>query len=352
MTPDTPLAARSRLADVAREAGVSRATVDRVLNGRAGVHARTAQHVHAVVERLGYRPDPAATRLARTRQHTLCVVLPSGSNSFVAMLADQVRALGPWLAEQRASAHVEHVDVFSAQALARHLAGLHGRHDAVIVMALDHPQVRAAIDDLVASGTVVVTLVSDVPGSRRAHYVGIDNVSAGRTAATLIGRFVGRSNGPREARVGIVLGDHALRDHAERLFGFQQVIAAEHPHLSLLAPIEGHDDSAQTRPLAAKLLKRERGLAALYSIGAGNRGIRAALDESGRAREIVWVCHELTPHARRALLDGVADAVINQDAGHEVRSAVRVALARLWDERVMADQERIRIDIFLKDNLP
>ena len=49
---------------------------------------------------------------------------------------------------------------------------------------------------------------------------------------------------------------------------------------------------------------------------------------------------------------GVADAVINQDAGHEVRSACRLALAALSGERVLPDQERIRIDIFLRDNLP
>jgi LacI family transcriptional regulator len=120
----------------------------------------------------------------------------------------------------------------------------------------------------------------------------------------------------------------------------------------MLAPIEGHDDSAETQPLVSRLLKRERELVALYSIGAGNRGIRAALDSSGRAREIVWVCHELTPHARRDLLDGVAAAVINQDAGHEVHSAIRVALAQLSGERLMAEQERIRIDTFVKDNLP
>ncbi len=54
----------------------------------------------------------------------------------------------------------------------------------------------------------------------------------------------------------------------------------------------------------------------------------------------------------RALLDGVADAVINQDAGHELRSAFRLALARLNKERVVFDQERIRIDIFVKENLP
>ena len=348
MAASARIAAQVRLADVAREAGVSTATVDRVLHGRSGVKSRTAERVAAVVRRLDYRPDPAATRLARARHRSICFVLPGGGHSFVTMLAGEVRNLGHWLSEQRASAHIENVDSFAPEVVARCLAGLHGRHDAVVVMALDHPQVRAAIDDLVASGTLVVTLVSDVPSSRRSHYVGIDNVAAGRTAASLLGRFVGE----REARVGIVLGSHALRDHAERLFGFQQVMAAEFPALKLLAPLEGHDDPAQTQPLVTRLLKRERELAAIYTIGAGNRGIDAALRASGRADGLVWVCHELTAHTRRALLDGVADAVINQDAGHEIRSAVRLALARLGGERVVAAQERIRIDIFVKDNLP
>ena len=177
------LSSRSSLADVAREAGVSLATVDRVLHGRAGVRERTSARVHEVVQRLGYRPDPAAARLARARDLSLGFVLPSGSNSFVTMLAEQMHALRPWLAEQRATAAIETVDVFSPDTLANHLAGLRGRHDAVVVVALDHPRVRAAIDDLVDAGTPVVTLVSDVPSSRRAHYVGIDNVAAGRTAA-------------------------------------------------------------------------------------------------------------------------------------------------------------------------
>jgi hypothetical protein len=97
----------------------------------------------------------------------------------------------------------------------------------------------------------------------------------------------------------------------------------------------------------AKLLRREVDLVGLYSIGAGNRGIQAALERSDRADKIVWICHELTTYARQALLAGVADAVINQDAGHEVRSACRLALAALSGERVLPGQERIRIDIHL-----
>src|SRR5215831_14391353 len=240
------IAARANLQDVARAAGVSLATVDRVLHGRAGVHARTVERVNEVVRQLGYRPDPAAARLARNRIVKLVFVLPTGTNSFITLLNQQVQAISPWLAEQRAAATVQTVDVFSPLALARHLAGLQGRCDAAVVMALDHPQVRAAIDDLVAHGTAVVTLVSDVPSSRREHFVGIDNVAAGRTAATLLGRFVRPLSG--EARVGIVMGSRSLRDHAERLFGFEQVMAAEYPQLRLLAPIEGHDLSERTEP--------------------------------------------------------------------------------------------------------
>jgi LacI family transcriptional regulator len=256
--------------------------------------------------------------------------------------------VAPWLTEQRATATVQRADVFSPDALARQLATLKGRCSAAVVMALDHPVVRAAIDDLVAAGTLVVTLVSDVPASKRCHFVGIDNVAAGRTAGSLLGRFVG----PRSGRIGIVMGSRALRDHAERLFGFQQVMAAEYPALRLLPAIEGQDLSRRTEPMVAKLLQREPELLGLYSIGAGNRGIQAALERSGRAGDIVWICHELTPHARQALLSGVAHAVINQDAGHEIRSACRLALAALSRERVLPDQERIRIDIFLRDNLP
>jgi LacI family transcriptional regulator len=347
MSPD-PSAVRATLQDVAREAGVSLATVDRVLNQRPGVHARTVQRVHEAVQRLQYRPDPAAARLARQRQHQVAFLLPSGTNSFIEMLREQIAENRPWMNDHRVASALVEVDVFEPERLARAIAALQGRCDAAIVMALDHPLVRDAIDGLEQSGVAVITLVSDVPASRRLRYVGIDNVAAGRTAATLLGRFCGR----RKAEVGVIVGSLALRDHAERHLGFQQVLRAEHPLLQMLPPIEGKDDSGRTEVLARQLLEQHPKLAAIYSVGAGNRGISAALKASGRAHEVVFIAHELTPQARRDLLDGTMDAVINQDAGHEIRSALRIALAHLDRDTVMDDQERIRIDIYVKDNLP
>jgi LacI family transcriptional regulator len=339
---------RATLNDVAREAGVSLATVDRVLNKRPGVHARTVGRVADAVQRLNYRPDPAAARLARQRLHRVCFMLPSGSNSFVAMLREQIAENRPWMEDHRVVAQTVEVDVFEPEQLAHRLLAIKGRCDTAVVMALDHPLVRAAIDELTAQGIGIITLVSDVPSSRRHRYVGIDNVAAGRTAGTLIGRFVGG----RQGDVGVIVGSLSLRDHAERSFGFNQVMAAEHPGLVVLSPIEGKDDSRRTEALCGDLLAAHPALVAIYSVGAGNRGIASALQASGRAKQVVFVGHELTPFARRDLLSGTMDAVLNQDAGHEVRSALRLALSRLTQEPVHADQERIRIDIYLKDNLP
>jgi LacI family transcriptional regulator len=98
--------------------------------------------------------------------------------------------------------------------------------------------------------------------------------------------------------------------------------------------------------------KRERELAAIYSHRRRQpRHRRGPPGERTRRPPRLGLPRAHRPH-RRALLDGIADAVINQDAGHEIRSAVRLALARLGGERVVAAQERIRIDIFVKDNLP
>ena len=343
-----PLRRRATLEDVALEAGVSLATADRAVNGREGVRERTAARVAAAVAKLGYRPNPAAARLARSQSFRFAYVLPSTANAFMANLEAHVAKATAWLASQNAYIDILRADVFAPDALAGLLETLPDTYDGVATVALDHPRVRIAINDLVQRGVAVVTLVSDAPSSRRNHYVGIDNPAAGRTVGTLMGRFLGG----RRGRIGVIAGSMALRDHAERHFGFNQVMSAEYSHLSLLPVCEGRDDIGQNRRLTRELLAAHPDLVGLYNVGAGNEGIAATLEASGRARDIVWIAHELGAETRRLLLDGALDAVINQDAGHEVRSAARLLLARCTGEAIIPEQEMIRIEIFLRDNLP
>ena len=339
---------RATIEDVAEEAGVSIATVDRVLNGRAAVRPQTAERVEKAIRRLNYQPDRLAARLARARDYRFCFILPEGTNAFMQALADAVKEEALRMAREKVVIDLRHTDVFDAQRLSATLDTIGAAYDGAAVVALDHPRVREAINALSDRGVSVVTLVSDVPSSRRIHYVGIDNSAAGRTAATLMGRYLSG----RRGKVGLVAGSLSLRDHIERQFGFEQVIAHDFPNLTLLPVREGRDDRDKVQAVAEQLLADHPDMIGLYNVGAGSAGIAAALEHAGRARQVVFITHELTVDTRRALIDGTIDIIINQDAGHEVRSAIRVLISKADRLPIVEQMERIRIDIYLRDNIP
>ncbi|HEV7308509.1 LacI family DNA-binding transcriptional regulator [Ensifer sp.] len=340
---------RPTVHDIAAKAGVSLATVDRVLNNRPGVRGVTRDKVERAIETLGYVRDVAAANLAKSRSYPLVFILPEGDNTFMRGLAAEVEAAKARSAIERTAITILSVPAFDRVALARALGEARALGPAgVAVVAIDAPEVVAAVDALRSDGIAVVTLVSDLPGSTRDHFAGVDNVAAGRTAGALMGRFLGGRDGP----VAIVAGSMLVRDHRDRVEGFSAAMAESAAGRQLLPIVEGHDDPAEVERLVGGLMADHADLAGIYNLGAGNRGLIAALEASGRGKDVCAVAHELTPHSRAALTSGTIDALLNQDAGHEVRSAIRVLKARADGLAVISAQERIRIEIFLKDNLP
>jgi LacI family transcriptional regulator len=337
--------ARATLEDVADKAGVSIATVNRVLNGRDQVRPQNAKRVETAIRALNYQPDRLAARLAKRRDYRFCFVLPRGDNMFMRGLEREITSHAHHLESDRVSTDVLYTDVFEPQSLAEALDGLIG-YDGVAVVALDHPQVREAISNLSRRGVAIVTLVSDVPGSSRDHFVGIDNSAAGRTAATLLGRYCAGRSGT----IGVVAGSLSLRDHAERHFGFMQVMQQEFGHLKVLAVCEGRDNAIQNQKLVRSLLETNVNLIGIYNIGSGPEGILDAVQL--QKRELVFITHELNAVTRRGLIDGTIAAVIAQDPGHEIRSCLRVLMAKCDNAPIIAAMERISIDIFVRDNLP
>ncbi|WAJ29278.1 LacI family DNA-binding transcriptional regulator [Antarcticirhabdus aurantiaca] len=336
------------LLDVARAAGVSRATVDRVINGRPNVKAKTLQRVREAMERLSYRPDPLAAGLARRARYRFCFLLPAGTNAFMDEVAAQVAGSAAWLAGTRASIERRFVDVFDPFALAGAIDAVDRGFDGAAIVALDEPHVRAAVDRLVADGIPVVTLISDAPASRRLGFVGVDNAAAGRTAAALLGRF----SGGRGGSVGVLVGSLSLRDHVDRLFGFRQLVERDYRHLSLLPVVETRDEDGEAEAAVARLAAADAGLVAIYNAGAGNRGAGRALSRLGADRRPVFVGHELTSASAGPLREGLFDALIAQNAGHEVRSAARLLIAQASGAPIIPEQERIRIDVFIRENMP
>src|SRR5688572_24815566 len=203
---------RATVHDVAREAGVSLATVDRVLNARPGVRPATAEKVEGAIRALDFRRDLSASLLARARDLRILFLIPDGRNEFMLNLEAAVARRARTSRTERTTIETHEFKALDARAPAQALDGLDPKRcDCAVIVATDDDRVRKAVHAATRRGIAVVTLVSDLPGSARKHFVGIDNIAAGRTAASLLGRFCA------PGRIGLIAGSLALRDHRERL---------------------------------------------------------------------------------------------------------------------------------------
>ena len=106
-----PVMARATIEDVAEKAGVSVATVDRVLNGRAQVRPQNAKRVEAAIRALNYHPDRLAARLAKGREYRFCFVLPKGDNIFMRGLEAEISNHARHLESERVNADILYTDV-------------------------------------------------------------------------------------------------------------------------------------------------------------------------------------------------------------------------------------------------
>lgn len=348
-TAKLTLIAKPTVNDIARVAGVSLATVDRVLNERPGVRDVTIKKVQAAIEELGYVRDTAAANLARKKTYRFVFVLPDWKGQFLASLERSISESLESARQDRTEIRTIRVPNHDHTQLARALTELQPDDtDGLAIMAKETPLVRDAIADLRKRGIPVVSLVSDQPNSDRDHFVGIDNVAAGRTAGTLIGRFTA----VRTGKVLVVITNKQSRDMIERRFGFDEVVRAEFPHIEPLPSIEGQEQPDHTEKVTLRALQENPDTIGIYSVGASVQAIARAIDAANLAERPVMVDHELTENSAALLRDGALDAVITQNTGHLARSALRVLRAKCDKTPVIKSQEIIRIDIVLRENLP
>ena len=334
------------IADIARAAGVSTATVDRALNRRAGVSATNRQRVMQAARDLGALPSAGAIALP-ARPARLRFLIPLGRNGFMHDLGAGIAAFAATL-PMVAGCEVVVLPGIGPDALIPALEALPLGLDGVGIVTTDHPRSRAAIARLCEAGVRVVTMASDVTGVPRSAYVGVDNRIAGRTAAQLMGMLAGG----RAGSVALFLGAHAFHGHREREAGFRALMAERHGDLRLLPAVETGEDSDRSRPTMSGLLRREAGLLGVYCVGAGRTGIVEAVRERGaRARPFV-ILHDLTARARGWLDEGLVDAVIDQDARLVAEQSVIRLLGAIAVAAPLPPVAAVDPRIVLRENQP
>jgi LacI family transcriptional regulator len=307
-----------RVREIAVQAGLSEATVDRVLNRRGGVRASTEREVHQAIADLE-RQQSQLRLSGRTFVVDIVMHTPERFSTAVrGALETELPALRP--AAIRSRFHFRETGPVAD--LVAVLDGLAAKgSQGVILKAPDLPEIAAAVRRLVRAGIPVVTLVTDLPGSDRLAYVGIDNRAAGATAAYLITRWLGREPG----NILVTLSSSFFRGEEEREMGFRTTMRRLQPHRRLVDITETHGLDEAQRHIVLAALDSDPTIAAVYSIGGGNVATVAAFTERRRACG-AFIGHDLDHDNTRLLRDGHLSAVLHHDLNHDMRRACQIIM--------------------------
>lgn len=315
-----PLAHPFLVKDIAFQASLSTATVDRVLNGRPGVRRQTEMRVRAAIAELEKQQTGAET----TGSKLAIDILMEAPERFTAAVRDAFEAeVATYLPTIfRCRFHFHEVMRPAELALLIDRIRLRGT-DGMVVKAPDVADVGAAIRRAVEAGIPVVTLVTDLPNTGRIAYAGADNRAAGETAAYLIGECAAS----QRAKVLVTLSSSRFRGEEEREIGFRRVMRDRFPDVGIREISEGHGTDIATGSLVSSVLVQDPDINAVYSIGGGNRAVLAAFEAAGRDIRI-YVAHDLDADNRALLRDRRITFVLHHDLRTDARCAFRAIMSR------------------------
>ncbi|SDA99700.1 LacI family DNA-binding transcriptional regulator [Sinorhizobium sp. NFACC03] len=340
---------RPTIADLARAAGVSVATVDRVLNGRHPVREETARRVYEAAKAIGYH----AVGLIRQRvfedlpQYRLGFVLQKPEQSFYQTVAKEIENAALSLSNARVFAQIDFVANSTPMAITEKLRAAAARNQAIVLVAPDYPAVTTAIEELKERGIPVFSLLSDFAAGVREGYVGLNNHKVGRTAAWMIAKAANRPG-----KVAAFVGSHRFLGHELREIGFRSYFREHAPDFEVLDTMVNLDTAEITHEATLNLLQRHPDLIGFYVCGGGMEGAISAIREEKLEGKLIAVVNELTPESRAALADDVVTLAISTPTAALARETINLMIQAIDKGPTGAPgQTFLPFDLFTPENI-
>jgi LacI family transcriptional regulator len=309
---------RPSIDEIAKLSCCSKATVDRVLHGRAGVHPRTRDKVNQTLAQLeaqytALKPFGASSVSQAPQRFGFIIQAGQAfTESFLTAIEKQRNGDRPL--------QIEGLGVSSDEAVVEAVKGWAGELDGLAIVCKNIPPIVDELKRLRQAGIRIMAVVSDLESSARSAYLGIDNRAAGNVAAYLMGRHLEERSG---AQVAVVVGSFSYRCHEDREIGFRSIMRQQFQGVEVLEVIKGEDSDEATYDAAGKLLRVKPNILGVYNVAGGNRGLAEALAELRHAYRPIYITHELNRVTEPLLRTQQIDYLIVQDLYEMVRRATQ-----------------------------
>lgn len=294
--------------EIAEIAGVSRGTVDRVLNNRGAVNKETKEKVLKVAKSLNYKPNKAGIILAAQRKKLKIGVIFFGIGSlFFDEIEKGILKKARELEDYNCTVLIRRVENGVEAQLKAIRELLKEDIDGISICPYNTSEIAACLQKVSDLEIPVVTFNSDISNSARIAYVGTDYFHSGQTAAGLMHLM---TNGA--VKCGIISGFDDVPCHTERIAGFYDRIKKEYSNIEIVDTLYNNDTDSISFDITTKLLQKHPEINALFLVAGGVNGACRAVTSLDRQEDIFILAHDQIGTTPELIRQNIISAIICQ----------------------------------------
>ncbi|MCF2670030.1 LacI family DNA-binding transcriptional regulator [Butyricicoccus pullicaecorum] len=310
---------------IAAAAGVSRGTVDRVINNRPNVSPAVRARVQRIAQEMGYRPAAITSDSTAIR---IGVLVPQWEVSYFTEKTRQgIERAARLLAAHEVRLVVEELGSRSTEEYVKRCESLLSQDvRGMVINAPDNVVMQAEVARITAAGVPVTTYNADIPGSDRICFVGQNEIQCGRIAGGLMHMATGG-----QGSLLIITGN--MEFHRRRVDGFCSRLVELGYTADRFEIIECYERYDLTCETVASYLREHASVSGIYMSTESVLGCMHGLSQSRVRRPVHVIANDLTPLNRKMLRSGRLDFVLEQEFSAQVYEAIMLLQELLVHDR-------------------
>lgn len=300
---------------IAELAGVSRGTVDRALNHRGRISPEVEEKISSIARDLGYEPKHKRNRSGRQGNsiRKIGIITQLADSSFMLEVNRGIQDAKRELEDRGIQVLVKEGRSVDEKEQAAAIAELTSQGiEGLALMPVDSDLIREKINELTEERRIrVVTFNSDIVGTKRSCYIGLDNRRSGQTAAGLMGMMV-REGG----KILIITGYLSNSVSSQRVDGFIETMKADFPEMELAGVQTSFDREEEVEQIILNAIQLFPDLKGIFVASSGQTGVYKAFEKLKLSERPYVIVYDLTPENKTALKNRTVDFLIDQE-GYE-----------------------------------
>ena len=296
---------------IADKAGVSRGTVDRALNNRGRIAPDVAERIKNIAEELGYTPAIRKKSEIRKKKIKIGIINQLAKSSFMLEVNKGIQQAKEELAEWGIEIIVKEVFSVDEKIQLKYIEELAEIGiDGLAIMPVNCESIRLKLNWLIEQKKIpVVTFNSDIVGTKRCCFVGMDNQKSGQTAAGLMNMLTGGVG-----KILIITGFFSNSVNNARVDGFIEEIKKNYTQLSIAGVQASFDEAEEVEHIIENTIKDVSGVNGIFVVSGGQSGIAKAFEKLNIEKRPYVIIYDKTPKNEKILIDNVADFLIDQNS--------------------------------------